>query len=161
MFDHIDNMKFLLTNARSIAPKINSMTDYFSELQLSFSLITETWLKKEVLETLTQDLRHEHSLNIIAKNRPLTNEGKSVNGGGVAIIFGLQRIAPKDHRLKKSTQEIVAAVGKIPNVKCKLFIICAYIPPKAKARSYQAAVKIINEAVMNVKKNMDLSLIHI
>ena len=134
-------MKFVLTNARSIAPKINSLTDYFSELQLSFSLITETWLKKEVLETLTQDLRHEHSLNIIAKNRPLTNEGKSVNGGGVAIIFDPQRLALKEHRLKKSTQEIVAAVGKIPNVKCKLFIICAYIPPKAKARSYQAAVK--------------------
>ena len=153
-YDDLDNMKFVLTNARSIAPKIDSLTDYFSELQLSFSLVTETWLKKEALEKLTQDLHHEHSLKIIAKNRPPTSDEKPVSGGGVSIIFNPSRIVLKEYKLKKSNQEIVAAIGKLHNVKRKVFLICAYIPPKARARSYQAAVKIINDAVMNVKKNM-------
>ena len=35
--------RFLLTNARSITPKIDSLKDAFNSLNLQFACITETW----------------------------------------------------------------------------------------------------------------------
>ena len=90
-----------------------------------------------------------------AKNRPLDKKGGAINGGGTAIIFDPRRISLKEYKLKKSTQEIVAAYGKLPNIKRKIFIISAYIPPKARAGSYAAAAKLIRDAILNVKKTSD------
>ena len=66
-FDDHSNMKFVLTNARSIMPKLYSLIDYFTELELSFAMITETWLKKESLERIKGELQHECSLSIKPK----------------------------------------------------------------------------------------------
>ena len=78
-------MKFIVIIARSISPKFVSLIDYFTELDLSFALVTETWLKKEMLDAIKQDIQNEYSLSVIAKNRPLSKEGNVINGGGAAI----------------------------------------------------------------------------
>jgi len=48
MFDEANNeferLTIINTNARSLCPKINSMTDYFNDLGCTFAIITETWL---------------------------------------------------------------------------------------------------------------------
>ena len=148
-------MKFIITNARSIQPKIVSLIDYFDELKISFAMITETWLKGPSLESVTHELTHGHSLQIIAKNRPPTKDGVAVNGGGAAVVFDPTRISLKEHKIKKSNHEIIAAVGKLPNIKRKILLICAYIPPKAKSRSYLSAARLVSDAILHAKKNMN------
>ena len=40
----INKIAFLLTNARSLGPKISSLIDYLNEMSLTFAMISETWL---------------------------------------------------------------------------------------------------------------------
>ena len=37
--------KFLLSNARSLAPKMTSLIDYMYDLKCDFAMISETWFK--------------------------------------------------------------------------------------------------------------------
>ena len=48
-FSELDGIKykkllFLLTNARSLSPKINSLIQYFADFELDLAVITESWL---------------------------------------------------------------------------------------------------------------------
>ena len=42
--DDEDSIIFLLTNARSLAPKIDSLVDFFEELDAHFCILSESWL---------------------------------------------------------------------------------------------------------------------
>ena len=37
-----NKLTFLLTNARSLSPKINSLIDYFEESEVTYAMVTET-----------------------------------------------------------------------------------------------------------------------
>ena len=53
-----NNLSFIITNARSIKPKLISLMDYMTELDLSFSVITETWLHSgEEYNKMKNDLK--------------------------------------------------------------------------------------------------------
>lgn len=80
-------MKFIMTNALSFLPKIESLVDYFSEMQLSMAMISETWIKPSNEKYIVEKLHNEHRLKIIMKNRPLKRDGTQVSGGGVAVVF--------------------------------------------------------------------------
>ena len=148
-------MKFLMTNARSLLPKIASLMDCFVELELSFAMISETWLKNTTSDVLKSEIKNNHKLEIIHKNRPLKPDGSIVTGGGVAIVYDPSKIHLKPYKIKKSNHEIVAAFGKLPNIKRKILIICAYIPPKARASSSRSVLNMIRETIANAKKNSD------
>ena len=61
---------FLLTNARSLAPKIESLLDYFEELDLSMAIVAESWLKPgEDLEKV--DLQFGESISVLHKSLSL------------------------------------------------------------------------------------------
>ena len=46
-------LSFMLTNARSLWQKIDCLYDHFTELSLSFAIVTETWFYEcEALKTL-------------------------------------------------------------------------------------------------------------
>ena len=79
------SMSFILTNARSLAPKFDSMVDAFESLGLDFLCVTETWFKggKELAEAL-RDLQGKSGLSIIHKSRD--GRGRT-RGGGVAVVF--------------------------------------------------------------------------
>ena len=47
------NLSFIVTNARSLAPKIDSLVDSFEELELSFAVISESWLRQD--ERMNED----------------------------------------------------------------------------------------------------------
>ena len=66
--DKSDNMEFILTNARSLQPKLVSLVDYFDELRITFALITETWLKKDTLVEVENILHHERSQRKMGKS---------------------------------------------------------------------------------------------
>ena len=81
----LDTITFLNTNARSLSPKMPSLIDCFNELECTFAVITETWLKdSEKLDLQCRDLHDGAGLNVIYKNRPRNNRG--ISHGGVCII---------------------------------------------------------------------------
>ena len=42
--NELERLTIINTNARSLCPKINSMVDYFNELECTFAIVTETWM---------------------------------------------------------------------------------------------------------------------
>ena len=71
------NMSFIVTNARSLAPKINSLINCFTELDLFFSIVTESWLRdgKELREAV-DDLNAGCNLDIITPNRKARKDNR-------------------------------------------------------------------------------------
>ena len=60
----------MVTNARSLAPKIQSMIDNFSELDLNVAIVAESWLKPgESLEREINDLSEGENIGIIHKEK--------------------------------------------------------------------------------------------
>ena len=83
-----DMLKLLLTNARSLSPKIESLQNMFSEHKIDVALITESWLKDgTTLDKDVIDLEYGTNLKIIYKNRPKSRAGSRRVGGGVSIIY--------------------------------------------------------------------------
>ena len=70
-----------ITNARSLAPKTESVIDAFNKLDLSMMLVTETWLSKgPVKDQMLDTLENGYGIGGIYKDR-------GSRGGGVAILF--------------------------------------------------------------------------
>ena len=124
--------KFLLTNARSLAPKITSFLDCFSELRCDFAMVTETWFKGG--RKLDSDIKEATGIKILCKNRPVKNH-KGATGGGVAIAFDSERCNLKK-RMVKSKHEIICAVGKIGKIERQFAIYSIYVPPSTKAGDF-------------------------
>lgn len=79
-------LNYVNTNARSLRPKILSLIDAFVELDLFFSVVTETWFSDGAkLELESEDLLLGHGLRAVTLNRPPGNAGFS--HGGVALIY--------------------------------------------------------------------------
>ena len=71
-----DNFRILVTNARSLSPKIESLHRYFTELDIDVAMITESWLKdSSILDRDIIDLEYGTNLKIIYKNRPKKTVG--------------------------------------------------------------------------------------
>ena len=63
-------LNFSLSNARSLAGKIDSLVDIFNEADLNFSMITETWFKNDRdNEQSLKDLKAAENIEFICKNR--------------------------------------------------------------------------------------------
>ena len=74
-------IRFISTNARSLAPKIDSMIECFSELDLHFALITESWLKDDQkLKDAVMDLDQGENIAMLTHNRK-TRNGRTAGGG--------------------------------------------------------------------------------
>ena len=101
-------ISFASTNARSLAPKIHSAIDFFTETDLTLMVVTETWLQEgRTLEDNVADLDLGAGLGLIHKGR----RGK--RGGGVGILYKKSKISLKKLTLHQNNYEIVAACGKI------------------------------------------------
>ena len=71
--------RLLLTNARSLKPKIDSMVDAFQSLKLDFSCITETWFRGgRDLTANIEDLEGATGIKILHKSR----DGRKCNAEG-------------------------------------------------------------------------------
>lgn len=109
-----ENVKFLLTNARSLAPKIKSLQTQFEEHKLDFAMITESWLKDgEILDKYVIDLEYGTNLKIIYKNRPRRTTGARRVGGEVSIVFNKSTCNFRERKIGGNKFEIVAATGRV------------------------------------------------
>lgn len=121
-------MNFAVFNSRSLAPKINSLAEYFEELDLTFAIISETWLVEgAILEHVKQELNNGHGLQIIYTNRR-TKRGRNT-GGGICIIYRRSLINFKQYTFAREGCELVVAKGKLKGDTRSLFVLGTYIPP--------------------------------
>ena len=132
-------LSFLFTNARSLTPKLGSLSHAFESLQLHGAGITETWFKggKSLKEGLNE-LEDSTGIKILHKSR---DGRKKTTGGGVAFAFCVGSSNFRQIALKTVSrdQEIMAVVGKIAGIKKKVVVFVVYIPPSTRAAEVEAA----------------------
>ena len=142
--------KFLLCNARLLAPKMTSLIDYMYDLRCDFAVINETWFKggKKLLGELS-DIEQAAGIKFICKNRP----SKSARGGGVAIAFSSTNCNLKRKPIK-TKYEIVGAVGKIRKVERQFAVFSVYVPPKTKSAEFGELCEDLAAALIQVKTSI-------
>ena len=125
-------MRLLLTNARSLYPKIDSLVDAFSSLELNLACITETWYRGgNSVKQHIDEVEGSKGIRILHRSR----DGRSGRvGGGVAVAFNLTSCNFKVRSLKhlKKHHEVICVVGNVSGVDKKLIIFVVYIPPNMK-----------------------------
>ena len=149
------NFKCIIANARSLNPKIQSLYDNVHELDLSLAIVSETGLQdcKET-DRLVVSMREGEGLDAVLKNRSKLRSGGSVKGGGVAIIYNRDRIHMKPYKLKKTNHEIVAALGKIKNVKRRLLVFSIYLTPNARKQSAASFFRYLSDSIHTAKLHL-------
>ena len=99
-----------MTNARSLAPKANSLAINMQELDAAFSIVSESWLREgNRLDRHLIDLENGEDLKIIHKSRK-SKRGKTA-GGGVAIVFDKKR-----YHLKNTSLSVKTLRSSVPRV---------------------------------------------
>ena len=151
--DYIDNeycAKFLLCNARSLAPKMTSLIDYMYDLKCDIAIINETWFRggKKLLGELS-DVEQAAGIKFICKNRP----SKAPRGGGVALAFNTARCNLKRKNLK-SKYEMVGAVGKVGRIDRQVAVFSVYVPPKTRAAEFGELCEDLAAALVQVKTSI-------
>lgn len=145
-------IQMLVTNARSLAPKIRSLISMFDELDLHFAIITESWLKDgQTLDRDVIDLEYGSELKIIYKNRPTRSAGARQVGGGVSIIFNKRKCSFRERRIASGKFELVIASGKINGFDREIAIIAIYIQPKMKVDELATLRDLITDQVLQMK----------
>lgn len=152
--DFIDNkteINLVNTNARSLKPKINSFIDCYKELDLTFGIITETWLADGVgLDRQSEDLLLGSGLVIHTLNRPPGNNG--VCHGGVAIITRDSTTKSSIYKFPNPDSfEVLAVSASVSSIKRKFFVIGAYIPPNYTVPKAKASIQYISDIILDIK----------
>ena len=147
-------LRMMLTNARSLSPKIHSLITMFDELQLHFAVVTESWLKDgQTLDRDVIDLEYGTDLKIIYKNRPTKQASRRRVGGGVSIIYSKARCNLRERRIASGRFEIVIATGKIAPLSRDVAIFAVYIEPKMLVSELDKLRDIISANVLQLKAN--------
>ena len=158
-----DNKDFsynvLLTNARSLSPKIESLHTFFEEHRLDVAMITESWLKDgSTLDRDVIDLEHGTNLKIIYKNRPKRAASARAVGGGVSIVFDKARCNLRERRIVGNKFELVLATGKIAKVIRPFAFICIYIEPRMKVDELEKLNDLLAAEIVKLKAAADFLL---
>ena len=153
-----DDINFMNTNARSLCPKIQSLIDSFSELQLTFATITETWLADgDGLDQDLEDLTLGSGISLICKNRSRNHRG--VAHGGVALAYRADAVTFKEVVIPNPDSfEVLVTIGNMRGHSRKIVVISCYIPPNYLTNRGKTCLEYISNTVIEVKR---LSLIHI
>ena len=144
------SLNFGLTNARSLWLKTQCLIDYMKELDLHFTVITETWFHDcPQLQDLTNELGSGSGLGMI--NRMRKKKSNANPGGGVSIIYNKSKITFKEHPIKRERFEIIAARGKIPHNTRPIYVIAVYISTRMRAKGYHECLALVSEAILKIK----------
>ena len=145
----------LITNARSLLPKIDSLVDAIQSLDLHLACITETWFRGgRALSDRLDELEDDKGIRIIHKSR---DSRRKKAGGGVAIAFNPSTCNFRKRHLKNMEKgwEVVCAVGRIAKTPRKVFVFAVYIPPNIKAAEFCALAESLAVEVAEIKATLN------
>ena len=121
------SINYMFSNARSLSAKMRSLVVMFDELRLHFSAISETWFKDgRKFSVNVRRLEDSENLKVISKNR-------GSRGGGVAIVYDVNRMTLKPIKIRDNDFEIVGAAGRTSEDARRVVIFSVYYPPSMKA----------------------------
>ena len=111
----INDFKFLLTNARSLPPKIDSFVENFEEHDVDLAVVTETWLYEgsELLSDGAVDLDLGEGIGTVHIGR----EGR--RGGGMGIFYRKHRMKVDEIALPDNEHEILATICSVQGLRGK------------------------------------------
>ena len=140
-----NSIAFSLSNARSLASKLKSLIDQTYELDLHFSMITETWFttNKKIAEELSE-VENGQNVGFICKNR------KGKRGGGVAISYNKSKMQLKKYTIPGNEFEMVCAVGNSTEDTRKFAIFSIYIPPDQKKNKTEKLMDCLSDCIETV-----------
>ena len=127
-----NEIHFVLTNARSLLPKITALIDMIHELDLTFAANTEMWFKggMQLKQELT-DIELAADIKFVCRNRP--GRGAQRKGGG-ALAFRSSLCNFKERKIRNIEGfELLCATGNAGKVQRKLVVFVAYLPPGMRA----------------------------
>ena len=129
-------------------PKISSLTTAFAELDLSFMMITETWIRNaKETERNIKDYADAESIGLVCKNRP-------TRGGGVCVAFDSRKCKLQRFPLPTSNFEVVCAAGKVSGFSRKLAVLVVYVPPKYTKTQVEQLREYIADGVEKIKRDL-------
>ena len=144
-------LNIINTNARSLRPKTKSLIDNFSELDITFGFLTETWLTDgDAFDQEVEDLLLGSGISVIAKNRRPGTAGFS--HGGVALIA--RAATTKMSRLDFPNPEhfeVVCAKATVHGMPRNFWIISAYIPPGYSVGRARGCMQHISDLILEAK----------
>ena len=146
---------FNLTNARSLAPKIDSFVENFHERDTDLCVVTEMWLTEDagLLADGSVDLRLRECIGALHCGR-----GGGRRGGGVGIFYRLARMSVVDISPKDNPHEIAVALCSLRGTSRKIVCIGAYLTTALDEASAEIFLDYINDLTHPL---FQLSLIHI
>ena len=140
-------MCFSLSNARSLAKKIDSLIDMFREKELHVAMVTETWFQNDrYTRGELSDITAAENLEFICKNRD------KKRGGGVAIVFDRNKSNFKKIQISGNKYELVGAVGNIAGVTRKVVFYSLYIPPNQTAEVTRGLFVCLGDTIEKMKQ---------
>ena len=144
-------LRFLLTNARSLSPKIQSLIMTIEECECDFAVITESWLVDgSTIEEDVIHLEHGTGLGLLYKNRRPLPSGRTA-GGGVAFLFNLSTCSFKERKIKKNRFEVLCVAGRSNITRRPIFVFGVYIPPRTLAHELAEICEMITNEITDVK----------
>ena len=66
---NLTRLNLINANARSLRPKMDSLVDNFTEMDVDIAVLTETWLRDSQEEELRRDLSLGSGLGLLTMNR--------------------------------------------------------------------------------------------
>ena len=142
----------MLTNARSLSPKINSLHTHFEEHDLDLALITESWLKDSVvLDRDVIDLEFGTNKKIIYKNRTKTRSSLRRVGGGVSIIYDKTSCSLRERKIVGNGFELVVATGRVGKIARPVALFCVYLEPRMKVADLSNLSQMIATEILALK----------
>ena len=143
---------FIITNARSLCPKIKSLIDCMEEMDCSVGVVTETWLSDgDFLETDIANVAAEAGIGMICLNREPNAAG--VSHGGVAVTYKTDLCSMKRVEFDKPDKfKVLVTVASLPGYSRRLLTVACYLPPRYTVHRGRAAIQCIEDIILDVKR---------
>ena len=138
-------IKFLLSNCRSMILKTDSIFDIFESCETDFAILTETWTNSNNQKNTEEELQKRKGLDVIMSSR------ENRKGGGLAVVFKKSNINFKRHSFFTGEYEILAVKCRVEVARKDLFVIATYYPPSMKAGEVERMNEIICDEVLKIK----------
>ena len=139
----INAFNFLLTNARSLAPKLDSFVENFQERDIDLAVVTETWLYEgcDLLADGSVDLRLGEGIGALHCGR----SGR--RGGGVGVFYRTSRLKVHDITPKDNPHEICASLCSLRGSARKIVCIGVYLITALDEAAAELLLEYVNDLI--------------
>ena len=158
--DNKTQLNIINTNARSLRPKLSSFINCFMNLTLALAIVSETWLANgSGLEREAENLLLGHGLRLTSLNRN-PHQSSGVAYGGVAVITRDAISKVSEYKIDNPLGfEVLPLCVTIKNVRRKLYVVAAYIPPNYTVPRGRDCLQHISDIILDIKRRHDDPLI--